>query len=78
MGNLISSAMVLVSEKSRMVSWHCRGSFNSDLFLKLKEYHSIIGVMGYKEYDNYIEWFFNNRWYPSEQIERVVKLPMFA
>lgn len=80
---LISSTIVLVSEKTRMVSWHCSGSsFNSELFSKLKDYHTRIGVMGYQEwsYDDpyHVRWLFNNQWYSSEEIERMVKLPMFA
>ena len=79
MDKFISSTTVLVSEKTRMVSWHCSGTeLNSGLFNKLKDYHTRIGVMGYQEYSDCVRWYFNDRWYSSEEIERMVKLPMFA
>ena len=75
----LSTTTILVSEKTRMVSWHCSGdSFNPELFNKLKTYHTLIGVMAYQEYPDHVRWHFNEKWYSSEEIERIVKLPMFA
>lgn len=74
---IISSMKYIEFENGKVISWHVVSS-NVQLAEKLRYYHSIIGVIAYEETDISVMWNLNSQWYSTDQIERMIKLPIFA
>jgi len=51
---------------------------NANLVEKMFQYHELIGVDGYDQYEHRIMWFLNKEWFTSKQIERMLALRAFS
>lgn len=50
----------------------------SEYITKLFEYREMLGVMSVKKDNKVITWQLNSCWYSSEEIDRMLKLKVFA
>lgn len=49
-----------------------------DLSAQLYEYFDKIGVVAYEEYDYGVRWELHDKWFTTEQIERMLQLQAFT
>jgi len=81
---IISSARLLTcarSEAGRGLYNYSMYSLNEKAHLvnQLCEYNLLIGIHGYDEYeDDIVKWVFGNSSYTTEQVERMIKMRVFA
>lgn len=80
MSFIISYAVITFFDKKsiRPSYSYVANNENIDLINKLFDYHRLLNVVAYEQYEEGVKWLINSNWYDDDQINRMLALKVFC